>query len=123
MLALGASSVAAQGKDAEFKQLAEQCSQIRNTATDGFQGRALARPLADELEALAQSANQELALVTLLSVINEEAAACVAHAHMGSDGDSFTTFDPNASGGGTPLVTTPLPSSALLLFTPLALLV
>jgi len=91
MLALGAGSVTAQGQDAEFKQLADQCSQIRNATKDGFQGRALARPLADKLEALAQSANQEQALVTLVPVINEEAADCVAYARQIPAG---VIFDP-----------------------------
>jgi len=85
-------SVAAQEQAIEFNQLVEQCSQIRNSAEDGFQGRALARPLADKLETLAQSANENDALVTLLSVMNEEAADCVAYARQIPAG---VVFDPN----------------------------
>lgn len=84
-----AGSVAAQDPATEFNQLVEQCSQIRNSVEDGFQGRALVRPLADELEALAQRANENDTLATLLSAIDEEATDCVAYARQIPAGVAF----------------------------------
>lgn len=90
-MALWAGSVTAQDPSTRFVQLAEQCSQIRESAENGFQGRALARPLADELEALAQRANATNELATLLSDSSTQAAECVAYVRQIPGG---AVFDP-----------------------------
>lgn len=76
--------------DAEnFRNLAERCGQVRNSLEDSFQVRALARPLADELEGLAQKANGGGFLLDLLPEMNEAAAECIAYARQMTGGVAF----------------------------------
>lgn len=89
--AFSAGSVATQEDVADFNQLAEQCRQIRTSAEDGFQGRALARPLADGLETMAQRANENNTLALLFAEISEEVGECVAYARQIPSG---VVFDP-----------------------------
>lgn len=89
-----ANSAVAQDHAAAISQLAEQCTQIRDTAEGGFQGRALARPLADDIEVIAQDANESGRLATILSAMNDDATGCVAYARQLTSG---AIFDPQSN--------------------------
>jgi len=81
----------AQDQVSDFTRLAEECRVIRETAEDGFQGRALARPIADQLESLAQETSERGELASLVPEMGSEATACIAYARQISAG---VVFDP-----------------------------
>jgi hypothetical protein len=82
LIACSVSAISAEAQDKSFKELTELCISISKTAENGFEGRRLAQPLADKLEALAQEASKAGKLLALMPYLNGRASACVGYARQ-----------------------------------------
>ena len=73
--------------------LSDDCLAVMQSATDDFQGRALARPLANRLEELAKAENALGRLANLMPELNSSAGECVAYARQVTSGTIFSPDD------------------------------
>lgn len=76
-------------QDADFERLTDQCLQVIANSKDSADARATTQQIANELERIAQGANQSGTLSQLEPTLNGTAAACVAFSRQLIEGAAF----------------------------------